>query len=97
MPDLAAVRTITLGPPLHTADELQAGRGINPPLLISRGTQTNIKPATADAPVMIDAAVDAPLMVNAGTDARSLPAPVLEPPVVVSVVLVERTALNFFY
>jgi len=34
MPDLAVVCTITLGPPLHTADELRAGRGINlPPIL----------------------------------------------------------------
>jgi len=96
MPDLAAVRTITLGPLLHTVDELQAGRGINPPPFISRGTQADVEQATADAPVMIDAAVDVPLMVDAGTDARSLPAPVLQPPVVASSLLAERTAQHFF-
>jgi len=71
MPDLAAVRTITMSPSLHTANELRAGRGINPPPFISRGTQADVEPATANAPVMIDAAVDAPLIVDTGTDARS--------------------------
>ena len=90
MLDLAAVRTITLGPPSHTADELQASRRINPPPFISRGTQTDVDPVAVDAPVMIDAAVNALLMVDTGTDARRLPAPVLEPPVVAFAVLAKR-------
>jgi len=97
LPDLAAVCTITLGPPLHSVDELGASSGINPPPFISRGMQADApEPAPVDAPVMINAEVDAPAMVDAAADARRIPAPVLEPPAVVSAVLAERAAQNFF-
>jgi len=85
LPDLAAVRTVTLGPPLHSSYEL-AGRGIRPPKFISRGIQ-------ADA---LDTAAAPPTMVDAGTEARRMPGPTLEPPTVASAVLAERAAQAFF-
>jgi len=81
LPDLAAVRTVTLGPPLHSSDEL-AGHGNRPPKFISRGMQADVLDTAAKRPTMIDA--------------RRMPVPILEPPTVASAVIAERAAQAFF-